>query len=291
MGAGCSRGSRTGEPIERRLGSLHGSAHGGKERPLSRTGRMACQQRYGAGQRAQGLPQLRPGRRPAGLFFGRHFVPHGHRLNLGKPVRDSRIFRTGNRGKKSRRAPVVSWASGACGRQEKRRAIRSPHLRLGTPAVLSYWLPGARGFLPLFFSRPPPHGLVVRGRAHRSSGFHPQAVWPDHLVHQYERCESDRVADRPFALHVEALDRRGRDTRLVSPVRAGVCTRINERLSPWCVGVLPGISARTRHAGRGQDEVPTLLLHSDGQSMPRAKPRKRRGFFGLAHNLCRNVDR
>jgi len=37
----------------------------------------------------------------------------------------------------------------------------------------------------------------------------PQAGWPSHLVHLRERCESDRVADRPFALHPEALDRGG----------------------------------------------------------------------------------
>ena len=63
--------------------------------------------------------------------------------------------------------------------------------------------------LPLFFFLSPPRGLVVRGRASKSSGFHPQAVWPDRKVHQYERYESDRVADRPFALRAEALDRRG----------------------------------------------------------------------------------
>ena len=83
----------------------------------------------------------------------------------------------------------------------------------------------------------------VRGRAIKSSGFHPQAAWPGRKVHQCERYESDRVADRPFALHAEALDRRGRDTRLVSPVQAGVFTRINGRLSPCCIGALPEISA------------------------------------------------
>ena len=141
--------------------------------------------------------------------------------------------------------------------------------------------------LPLFFFQPPPRGLIVRGRANWSSGFHPQTAWPGRKVRQYEHCESDRVADRPFALHAEVLDRRGRDTRLVSPIRAGVFTRINGRLSPWCVGALPRISARTRHAGRGQDEVPTLLLCDARQYRGATYPRKRRSFFGLGRCLCR----
>jgi len=60
------------------------------------------------------------------------------------------------------------------------------------------------------------------GRARWSLGFDPQAGWPSHLVRLWERCESDRVADRPFALHPEALDRGGWSTRLASSVRAGV---------------------------------------------------------------------
>ena len=146
--------------------------------------------------------------------------------------------------------------------------------------------------LPLFFSQPPPHGLIVRGRANWSSGFHPQAAWPGRKVRQYEHCESDRVADRPFALHAEVLDRRGRDTRLVSSIRAGVFTRINGRLSPCCVGALPEISARTRHAGRGQDcESRPFPCTARGQYRCFSRPRKRRYFFGLQRFLCSRCGR
>jgi hypothetical protein len=37
--------------------------------------------------------------------------------------------------------------------------------------------------------------------------FDPQAGRPSHLVHSSKRCESDRVADQPFALHPEAPNR------------------------------------------------------------------------------------
>src|SRR5579859_3049687 len=47
------------------------------------------------------------------------------------------------------------------------------------------------------------------GRADESSSFHPQAAWPGRKVHRCECCGSDRVADRPSALHVEAPNRRG----------------------------------------------------------------------------------
>src|SRR5258708_5024889 len=68
-----------------------------------------------------------------------------------------------------------------------------------------------------------PRRLTVasRGRAYGSSGFHPQAAWPGHKVHQCECYGSDRVADRPSALHAEALVRRGWGTRLAPPVRTG----------------------------------------------------------------------
>src|SRR3954468_23982947 len=79
---------------------------------------------------------------------------------------------------------------------------------------LTYRLPGARGFTPAVLLPAAAADWYVRGKACWSSGFHPQAARPGRKVHQYERCESDRVADRPFALHAEALDRRERDTRL-----------------------------------------------------------------------------
>jgi len=59
------------------------------------------------------------------------------------------------------------------------------------------------------------------GRAYGSSGFHPQAAWPGRKVHQCECYGSDRVADRPSALHAEAPSRRGWGTRLAPPVRTG----------------------------------------------------------------------
>jgi len=56
------------------------------------------------------------------------------------------------------------------------------------------------------------------GRARWGPGFYPQTGWPSCLVRPFERCDSDRVADRPFALHPEAQDRGGWSTRLASPV-------------------------------------------------------------------------
>ena len=73
---------------------------------------------------------------------------------------------------------------------------------------------------PPFFSPPPP--LAARhGLARRGFNANPQAGWPSHLVRSRKRCESDRVADRPFALHSEAPDRSGWSTRLAPSVRAG----------------------------------------------------------------------
>jgi hypothetical protein len=59
------------------------------------------------------------------------------------------------------------------------------------------------------------------GRVNRSSGFDPQAAWPGRKVRQYGCYGSDRVADRPSALHAEALRRRGWGTRLAPSIRAG----------------------------------------------------------------------
>jgi len=76
--------------------------------------------------------------------------------------------------------------------------------------------------LPPFFSHLPPVGCSAAREGEVRPWFDPQAGWPSHLVRPFERCESDRVADRPFALHPEAQDRGGWSTRLASPVRAGV---------------------------------------------------------------------
>ena len=59
------------------------------------------------------------------------------------------------------------------------------------------------------------------GRVSESSGFHPRAAWPGRKVRRCECCGSDRVADRPSALRIEALRRCGRGTRLAPPARAG----------------------------------------------------------------------
>jgi len=57
-------------------------------------------------------------------------------------------------------------------------------------------------------------------RAEGGLNCYPQAGWPSHLVRSRPRCESDRVADRPFALHSEALRRSGWNTRLAPSVWA-----------------------------------------------------------------------
>ena len=44
----------------------------------------------------------------------------------------------------------------------------------------------------------------------RSSGFHPQAIWPDRMVHRCGRCESGRVADQPLTWHTKAPTWRGK---------------------------------------------------------------------------------
>jgi hypothetical protein len=68
----------------------------------------------------------------------------------------------------------------------------------------------------------PRHRLAVPPleRAEGGLSCYPQAGWPSHLVRSRPRCESDRVADRPFALHSEALRRSGWNTRLAPSVWA-----------------------------------------------------------------------
>jgi len=62
---------------------------------------------------------------------------------------------------------------------------------------------------PPFFSRSPPAVFHRSGGPRRGLDIDSQAGWPSHLVHRCQRCESDRVADRSFAEHSEAPDRRG----------------------------------------------------------------------------------
>lgn len=86
---------------------------------------------------------------------------------------------------------------------------RSPRDDSRRPGAPTHWLPGVEGLRPSFFSPPPPMDCFVLGRASRGSGFHPQATPSGRSVHQCECYGSDRVADRPSALHVEAPFRRG----------------------------------------------------------------------------------
>src|SRR4029077_18995753 len=61
-------------------------------------------------------------------------------------------------------------------------------------------------------------------------------------------------------------------------------SRIADRLSPCCVGGLPGISARTHLAGVAKTRglIPSLQS-AWSQYRPRSEARKCRCFFGLAH--------
>ena len=167
--------------------------------------------------------------------------------------------------------------------QKKRRAIR--HCRSSWDARrLRTGYPEPGDLLPLFFSLPPPHGLVVRGRAYRSSGFHPQAAWPGRKVRQYERCESGRVADQPFALHAEALDRRGRDnaTGLANSSRS---VHPDHRTPEPLLRRRPPRNFRSNSPRRAWSRLESRPFPCTARSQYRsnAKPRKRRCFFGLAH--------
>src|SRR5690606_3789109 len=135
-------------------------------------------------------------------------------------------------------APPWHWAPGPWHWEP------GPPLALGTwPLALGAWHPLGTGHLALgpgcleraeaaarFSTVRPPHTLTSQGRSVAAALLLPSAAgWllrrsvgrtgaltsiprPDgqsHLVRHCERCESDRVADRPFALHAEAPDRRG----------------------------------------------------------------------------------
>jgi hypothetical protein len=123
------------------------------------------------------------------------------------------------------------------------------------------------------------------GRANRSSGFYPPTAWPGHWVRQRGCYGSDRVADRPSALHAEAPDRHGRGTRLAPDCSSRrEPSRIDERLSPCCVGALPGISARTRRNGVAETRGLNPSLHGAwSEYRNRRRRRKCRYLFGLAH--------
>jgi len=196
--------------------------------------------------------------RPRGAGEGRP-GSEGSRPARGEEPRTTECWkgrpeRTGARSLRlSAAPPAISMA----------RKQNGPRISCETAGRLRTGYPEPGDSLPLFFFLPPPRGLIVRGRAVKSSGFHPQAAWPDRKVHQYERCESDRVADRPFALHTEALDRCGRDTRLVPSIRAGVFTRIDGTPEPL-VRRRPPRNFRSNSPRRAwsRQRVPTLPLPS-----------------------------
>ena len=78
----------------------------------------------------------------------------------------------------------------------------------GSSTILRASYPESGDSLPLFFFLTPPR-LIHRGRAVRSSGFHPQAARPRPQGSLVRALRSGRVADRPFALHTEAPFRCG----------------------------------------------------------------------------------
>ncbi len=83
------------------------------------------------------------------------------------------------------------------------RKKRRPVGPRGTTGRLTHGYPESGDSLPLFFFLKPPQ-LMGRGRAFRSSGFHPQAARPRPRGSPARALRSGRVADRPFALHTEA---------------------------------------------------------------------------------------
>src|SRR5574341_266283 len=148
----------------------------------------------------------------------------------------------------------------------------------------SHWLPGARGFTPTVllpsaaaWTDAPAVGLLG------APASIPRRQGLCRKVHQCERCDSDRVADRPFALRAEALDRRGRGTRLASPVRAGVATRIAGRPKPL-IASAPSpespLGLATQGVVKTASPDPSLAQRA-GKSRDRPRARKRRCSFGL----------
>ncbi len=115
-------------------------------------------------------------------------------------------------------------------------------------------------------------------RAGRGFSCYPQAGWPSHLVRSRLRCESDRVADRPFALHSEALGRSGWNTRLVPSVWVG-CHQVRRRSE----GVSPSMTSpdcppkQLRVPPPPKRRVPATRHQFTGSS----KTRKCLIFFGL----------
>ncbi len=122
------------------------------------------------------------------FLTGRHDVPHAQTISHRRhtSITDS-----------------MRHTAERCGQKKGRPT--NPEGIIGRP---TRELPGVRGFLPLFFFLTPP-GLLRRGRAVRSSGFHPQAARPRPQGSLVRALRSGRVADRPFVLHTEAPFRCG----------------------------------------------------------------------------------
>jgi hypothetical protein len=83
-----------------------------------------------------------------------------------------------------------------------------PHTSREMAGRLRTGYPEPGDSLPLFFFLPPSRLFTAVWRT-RAPASIPKQLGLSRKVHQYERYESDRVADRPFALRAEALDRRG----------------------------------------------------------------------------------
>jgi hypothetical protein len=109
----------------------------------------------------------------------------------------------------------------------------------------------------------------ARGRAHRSSGFHPQAAWPDRKVRQCGRCES--VGSRTDFSHCTPRRHIGVDEARDWP-RLLWRGDHPDRRTPEpliCVGALPGIPSESR----SHEAWPRLM---GSQPFPRATEPKLR---------------
>lgn len=129
------------------------------------------------------------------------------------------------------------------------------------------------------------------GRANRSSGFHPQAAWPGRKVHQHGCYGSDRVADRPSALHAEAPRRRGWGTRLAPSIRAGELLPDRRPPEPlFASAASPEFPLGPTLQAWPRREVSTLPSKARGsQYRACAQVRKCRCFFGLARSYVHRL--
>jgi hypothetical protein len=178
------------------------------------------------------------------------------------------------------------------------RSRRLPERKTKTAAE-----PGARTAVPCadypksgrcrFRSSPAGHRwLMHHCRAVRGFGFHPHAGWPSRVVRQRQRCDSDRVADRPFALHSEALRRSGWSARLAPPVQAGVITGITGCPCPCKADNLPRYAARTRVVPAAGTEFQCACLTRVILSYELRKASQVPDFLRLTPLHCaRNVER